>query len=40
MKRTPPTKETSKFAERLRSALKEAGIRPSATVVANEFNLR
>lgn len=40
MKRTSPTKETSKFADRLRSALKEAGIRPSATVVANEFNLR
>lgn len=40
MKRTPHTKETSKFADRLRSALKEAGIRPSATVVANEFNLR
>jgi hypothetical protein len=40
MKRTTTTKETSKFADRFRSALKEAGIRPSATVVANEFNLR
>jgi len=40
MKRTYPPKETAKFADRFRTALKEAGIRPSATVVANEFNLR
>jgi len=28
------------FADRLRTALKDAGVRVSATVVANEFNLR
>jgi hypothetical protein len=33
-------KETSKFADRFRTALKDAGVRVSATVVANEFNLR
>jgi hypothetical protein len=33
-------KETSKFADRFRSALRDAGVRISATVVANEFNLR
>jgi hypothetical protein len=33
-------KETGKFADRFRSALKDAGVRVSATVVANEFNLR
>jgi len=33
-------KETSKFADRFRAALKDAGVRVSATVVANEFNLR
>jgi hypothetical protein len=33
-------KETAKFADRFRSALKDAGVRVSATVVANEFNLR
>ena len=32
--------ETSAFSERLRLALKGAGIRPSPTLVANEFNLR
>jgi transcriptional regulator with XRE-family HTH domain len=32
--------ETSAFAERLRLALKGVGIRPSPTLVANEFNLR
>jgi hypothetical protein len=33
-------KETGKFADRFRSALKDAGVRVSATVVAHEFNLR
>lgn len=33
-------KEKSLFADRLRSALKDAGVRVSATVIANEFNLR
>ena len=32
--------ETNAFAERLRQALKGVGIRPSPTLVANEFNLR
>ena len=32
--------ETNAFAERLRLALKGVGIRPSPTLVANEFNLR
>jgi len=32
--------ETSAFSERLRLALKGVGIRPSPTLVANEFNLR
>lgn len=32
--------ETQAFAERLRLALKGIGIRPSPTLVANEFNLR
>lgn len=32
--------ETKAFAERLRLALKGIGIRPSPTLVANEFNLR
>ena len=32
--------ENEKFAARLRLALKGVGIRPSATVLANEFNLR
>jgi hypothetical protein len=32
--------ETQAFAERLRTALKGVGIRPSPTLVANEFNLR
>lgn len=32
--------ENEQFAERLRLALKGVGIRPSATVLANEFNLR
>ena len=36
----PYPKEPNKFAERFRTALKDAGIRVSATVVANEFNLR
>jgi hypothetical protein len=35
-----PHKKAETFADRLRSAVKEAGVRPSATVVANEFNLR
>lgn len=39
MKQTSP-KETIKFADRFRVALKDAGVRASATVVANEFNLR
>ena len=32
--------ETEGFADRLRLALKGVGIRPSPTLVANEFNLR
>ncbi len=32
--------QAKSFADRLRLALKAAGIRASATVVANEFNLR
>ena len=32
--------ENEEFAARLRLALKGGGIRPSATVLANEFNLR
>ncbi len=32
--------ETQAFAERLRLALKGVGIRPSPSLVANEFNLR
>ena len=32
--------ETKAFAERLRLALKGIGIRPSPSLVANEFNLR
>lgn len=32
--------ENQAFADRLRSALQGVGIRPSPTVVANEFNLR
>ena len=32
--------ETTGFADRLRLALKGVGIRPSPTLVANEFNLR
>jgi transcriptional regulator with XRE-family HTH domain len=32
--------ETQAFAERLRLALKGIGIRPSPSLVANEFNLR
>lgn len=32
--------ETQGFADRLRHALDNAGIRPSPTLVANEFNLR
>lgn len=32
--------ETRGFAERLRRALESAGVRPSPTLVANEFNLR
>lgn len=33
-------KEKNLFADRLRAALKDAGVRVSATVIANEFNLR
>lgn len=36
----PYPKQPNKFADRFRTALKDAGIRVSATVVANEFNLR
>jgi len=36
----PPIPETQAFADRLRRALEAAGVRPSPTVVANEFNLR
>ena len=36
----PPIPETKAFAERLRHALDAAGVRPSPTVVANEFNQR
>ncbi|HEY5582764.1 MAG TPA: hypothetical protein VIK56_16680 [Rhodoferax sp.] len=32
--------ENEQFADRLRTALKGVGIRPSPTLVANEFNLR
>jgi hypothetical protein len=32
--------ENQAFAERLRQALKGIGVRPSPTLVANEFNLR
>lgn len=32
--------ENEGFADRLRQALKGIGVRPSATVLANEFNLR
>jgi transcriptional regulator with XRE-family HTH domain len=32
--------QTQAFADRLRRALDAAGVRPSPTVVANEFNLR
>ena len=32
--------ETQGFAERLRHALDSVGVRPSPTLVANEFNLR
>jgi hypothetical protein len=32
--------QTQAFADRLRRALAAAGVRPSPTVVANEFNLR
>ena len=32
--------ETQAFAERLRRALQAGGVRPSPTVVANEFNMR
>lgn len=32
--------ETSAFSERLRLALQGVGVRPSPTLVANEFNLR
>ena len=35
-----PIPETQAFAERLRRALEATGVRPSPTVVANEFNLR
>jgi transcriptional regulator with XRE-family HTH domain len=35
-----PPHEASAFAERLRSAIKGVGIRPSPTLIANEFNLR
>lgn len=34
------TVEAQAFSERLRKALEAAGVRPSPTVVANEFNLR
>ena len=33
-------KQAGTFADRFRAALKDAGVRVSATVVANEFNLR
>lgn len=32
--------ESQQFADRFRSALESAGVRPSPTVVANAFNLR
>jgi transcriptional regulator with XRE-family HTH domain len=35
-----PIPETQAFAERLRRALDAVNVRPSPTVVANEFNLR
>jgi hypothetical protein len=33
-------KTSNQFADRFRAALREAGVRVSATVIANEFNLR
>jgi len=35
-----PIPETQAFADRLHHALDAAGVRPSPTLVANEFNLR
>lgn len=32
--------EAQKFAQRLRTAMQDAGYKPSATLLANEFNLR
>ena len=40
MSKEPQLIETAAFSERLRLALKGVGIRPSPTLVANEFNLR
>ena len=40
MSKVPQQIETTAFADRLRLALKGIGIRPSPSVVANEFNLR
>lgn len=40
MSTASPPIEATQFAERLRLALKGVGIRPSPTLVANEFNLR
>ena len=34
------TSETEAFAQRLKKALEGSGVRPSPTLVANEFNLR
>lgn len=40
MANTKHVAETQTFSDRLRRALESAGIRPSPTLVANEFNLR
>jgi hypothetical protein len=32
--------EAQKFSQRLRTAMQDSGYKPSATVLANEFNLR
>lgn len=39
-KDTRGTAEAQAFAQRLRQALQDAGVPPSPTVIANEFNLR
>ncbi|NCA02772.1 MAG: hypothetical protein EBS87_11545, partial [Sphingomonadaceae bacterium] len=36
----PTTSEAEAFAQRLKKALDSCNVRPSPTIVANEFNLR